>query len=146
MDDFNKVMDFAFQSMQTVGIGMVQAIEIVPWVDNPQFHVAAGLATILNNCGVDEDEDGDGDGTKKVCTSVSSEIKKMHLSQNGEYVATMNRVMRIKIDRLYSMQQCRSMLGAWPTDYEDQELINVREDAGYIKKDENTKSLVTVGA
>lgn len=139
MDDFMKVMEFAFQSMQAVGIGMVQGIEIVPWVDNPQFQVAAGLATILKDCGVDAE------GNKKGCTSVSSEIKKMHLSQNGEYVATMNRVMRVKIDRLYNMQQCRSMLSAWPKYYDDQELLYVREDAGFIKKDKLPTEDMTAG-
>jgi len=139
MEDFMKVMEFAFQSMQAVGIGMVQAIEIVPWVDNPQFQVAAGLATILKDCGLDDD------GEAKVCTSVSSEIKKMHLSQNGEYVATMNRVMRDKIDKLYNMQQCRSMLHAWPQSYEHEHLINVREDAGFIQKEDDSEKFTTVG-
>lgn len=141
MDDYMKVMEFAFRSMQATGIGMVQSIEIVPWVDNPQFQVAAGLATILQDCGEDPEEEG----KVKKCTSVASEIKKMHLSANGEYVATMNQVMRMNIDRLHNMQQCRGILHSWPTEYGDKNLINIRTSGGFVEDGKSDESHMTVG-
>jgi len=134
MDDFKNVMDFAFQSMQQRGVGMVQGIEIVAWVDNPQFQVAAGLATTLQDC-----ENG-------VCSTVSMELKKMNLSSNAEYVSTMNRVMRTHIDGLYNIQSCRSMLNGYSSDQKDEPLMNQRKFRDLIDDKGNEKtSGMTVG-
>jgi hypothetical protein len=47
LEEYNKVMKFAFQSMTQDGgsgqTGMVYGIEIVPWVDNTAFQVASKL-------------------------------------------------------------------------------------------------------
>ena len=47
LEDYNKVMRFAFNSMtkskESVHIGMVYGMEIVPWVENTAFQVAAEL-------------------------------------------------------------------------------------------------------
>jgi len=47
LEEFNNVMKFAFQSMtqseNSAHIGMVYGIEVVPWVDNTSFQVAAKI-------------------------------------------------------------------------------------------------------
>ena len=49
MDQFDEVMTFAFESMtqseNSAHIGMVYGIELVPWVDNTAFQVAAEIDT-----------------------------------------------------------------------------------------------------
>jgi len=120
MDDFEDVMDFAFKSMQTIGIGMVEGVEIVPWVDNPQFQLAAGLADTLQVC--PKDDDGSN------CNTVSTEMKKMTLSSNAEFIATLNRVMRGGIDELYNLQQCRSLLHSFPKCDNEKVLVNHKTD------------------
>lgn len=144
MEDVKKVMDFAFQSMQTIGTGMVQGIEIVPWVDNPQFQVAAGLGDILQKCddGDDDEENDDKDeGEETTCTVVSTEMKKMSLSTNGEYVATMNHVLRKKIDILHDMQQCRTMLHEFTDDDLQAFLINHKKDDGYVSNGKHVSGM-----
>ena len=86
MDDYMKVAEFACSSMQADGIGIVQGIGIIHWVDNPHFQVAAGISDIVP----DYSKETSIEGEPEKCTSVSSEIKKMSISTNGEYVATVN--------------------------------------------------------
>ena len=47
LDEYNKVMEFAFKSFtqneDSSNIGMVYGIEVVPWVDNTAFQVAAKI-------------------------------------------------------------------------------------------------------
>jgi len=122
--------------MQAPGIGMVEGIELVSWVDNPQFQIAAGLSMTVRDCGEEKD------GVAKECNVVSTELKKMHLADNGEYVATMNRVLRSKIDTLNNLQQCRAVLNQWPKCYANEKLIS-QEDTGFID-DKKDKPTVTV--
>lgn len=138
MGDLKKVLDFAFHSMQIVESGMVHGIEIVPWVDNPTFQVAAGLTDVLQECGEDEkrndantndnQEDNKEDSglldRANPCRTLPMEVKKMALASNGEYVATMNRVMRAKIDQIHNIQHCRTILEMFPTSDEDKYLVN----------------------
>ena len=141
MDDYRKVMEFTFSSMQADGIGMVHGIDFFPWVDNPQFQVAPGLSNIVQ----DFSKDTTVEGEPEKCTSVSSEIKKMNLSANGEYVATMNQVIRKNIDMLYNMQQCRGVLYSWPKEYDCKILLNTRSAGGFIDNENGDESVMTVG-
>jgi len=127
MDDFEDVMNFAFKSMQTEGIGMVQGVEIVPWVDNPQFQVAAGLADTLQVCDDDEDEKK-GDNEKEKCSTFPIEMKKMTLSSNAEFIATLNRVMMAAIDNLYNLQNCQSLLYDFSEADANKLLVNHKTD------------------
>jgi len=151
MDDFEDVMNFAFKSMQTIGIGMVEGVEIVPWVDNPQFQVAAGLADTLQVCPKDDyDDDKDDDGNDgSDCNTVSTEMKKMTLSSNAEFIATLNRVMRGGIDNLYNLQQCRSLLHTFPKCDYGKVLVNHKTDDTSSKtvgelKNELNEEIITV--
>jgi len=139
MDDYKAIMDFSFKSMQTVGVGIVKGIEIVSWVENPQFQVAAKLGDTLQEC--EEEEEGDRDMAQNpLCTTVSLEMKKMTLSSNAEYVATMNSVMRMNIDKLYNTQHCRSILHGFPSDCKERVLINHQRDGGFISNNERSGS------
>jgi len=136
MEDYKAVMDFSFKSMQTIGVGIVKGIEIVSWVDNPQFQVAAQLGDTLQEC--EKGEKDSNSPTNLLCSTVSLEMKKMTLSSNAEYVATMNSVMRMNIDKLYNMQHCRSMLHAFNTDEDNNLLINHRTDGGFISQNDGS--------
>jgi hypothetical protein len=137
MEDFKDVMDFAFQSMQQRGVGMVHGIEIVSWVDNPQFQVAARLTDTQNDCKAvgsgnpPAPAPGAAPGVTPApaseCKPVSMELKKMNLVSNGEYIMTMNSVLRASLDSLYNMQFCRSMLYSFFDDQKNAELVNHRK-------------------
>jgi len=155
MDEYKAVMDFAFKSMQQRDVGMVHGLEIVAWVDNPSFQVQARLSDTLQECETDEEESVNGnssngsgnatngstgntlDGSTPVdentsdplqddCKTIPTEIKKVNLISNGEHLATLNSVMRARMDMMYNAQSCRSMLYAFPYDQVGSELLDQR--------------------
>jgi hypothetical protein len=147
MDDFKDVMDYAFQSMQQKNVGMVHGIEIVSWVDNPQFQVAARLTDTQTECTTAPGPApattpatvtppgttpaptpaGAGQTPAAECRPVSMELKKMNLVSNGEYIMTMNSILRMMLDSLYNMQFCRQMLHSFFADQAQAPLVNHRK-------------------
>ena len=128
MEDFRSVMQYSFQSMQQVGVGMVRGMEIVAWVDNPQFQVAARISEELRNCSSTEKEENKKEAIEEQpCPIISVEIKKMALATNAEHVAAMNNVLRKKQDTLHNLVQCRSQLFSFPKELEGAKLVNQRK-------------------
>jgi hypothetical protein len=172
--EYYEAMKFAFRSMtqskDSYHVGQVYGIEVVPWVDNTAFQVAARLSDevietplprslipkashISNPSAVFENTDekriefrckdpsyqidkygqcceenslynhmeGEYDNTPplktKVCRPVRAldrSIIKNNLIANGEFVARLDRTLRLKMNQLATMQQCISSARALP--------------------------------
>jgi hypothetical protein len=92
---FRDAIHDAFISMQQEDTGMVTSIEVVPWVENADFQRVLKLQ---------ESKPGP-DG--KV---ISPYAQKRILSQNGEFLAEVDRVARAKLNVYYKAKQCRARI------------------------------------
>mmetsp|Transcript_28810 Transcript_28810/g.40511 ORF Transcript_28810/g.40511 Transcript_28810/m.40511 type:complete len:520 (-) Transcript_28810:62-1621(-) len=150
MPEFKEVMAYAFQSMQQKNVGMVHGVELVSWVDNPQFQIAARLTDTLSSCEdatttepVTPASDPDAAPTDRPCSIVSVEVKKMNLITNAEYVVAMNSALRTMLDSLYNLHNCIAMLNNFKTDQQEEVLVNQRK-INFIRGDDTETNTMTV--
>lgn len=172
IEEFQGVMKFAYNSMtrvkDTVNIGMVYGMEVIPWVNNPQFQLNAAIDdeiievpvirslipkainlsdpsdTYFNNTARENyrckeptfaiDKFGACcefgelyDFTEKqynllnpherVCRPVrviDSSLMKENMAANGEFVASLTRTSRYKLDRVNIVDKCIAATKALP--------------------------------
>ncbi|HVK78678.1 MAG TPA: hypothetical protein VM734_35505 [Kofleriaceae bacterium] len=103
LDSFRAAVKDAFVAMQQDDTGMVQSMEVVPWVENADFQRILKL-------GVAKTDDAG--------KTISPYAQKRILNQNGEFLAEVDRVARAKLNVYYKAKQCRSQIDL---DYKDQQ-------------------------
>ncbi len=190
LEDFDKVMKFAFNSMtkskNSVHIGMVYGMEVVPWVHNTQFQIESGLHdevieiplsrsmiprayhkddvtnmdfqnTLQDRtdfrckeisyeidkygycCELEqlynyEEEEYDGDSPEdRVCRplrSLDKAIVKDNMSNNGEFVARLDRAIRHRMNQLSVLEKCISAARAIPERF-DYNLLKPQDTVKY---------------
>jgi hypothetical protein len=99
LETFRAAIKSAFVSMQNDDVGMVTAIEVVPWVENPQFQALLKLPPR------EIDKPGGQPGEK---ITVSPYAQKRILSQNAEFMSELDRAARAKLNVFYKAKQCRA--------------------------------------
>lgn len=101
LDTFRAAVKSAFVSMQNDDVGMVTAIEVVPWVENPQFQAELKLPPR------EMPKPGSTTGEKII---VSPYAQKRILSQNAEFLSELDRAARAKLNVFYKAKQCRAQI------------------------------------
>ncbi len=124
LDGFKKAIAAALKSTQADDVGMVTAIEVVPWVENPEFQQALALKPLQ----VEETDDlgrviKDSNGKPKMKT-VLPYAQKRTLTTNSEFLAEIDRAARAKLNVYYKAKQCREKI-----EHDYMEL----DDAGNVK-------------
>lgn len=115
MEDYDKVMKFAFKSMQTTGVGMVQGVEIVPWVDSLQFQNTLNFNenTAKLNCVETDDSPcaatevahlGDDSAKPEIMLS-PLEVKAVS-TINAEFITTMEKHYRDQLNTVGLLRNC----------------------------------------
>mmetsp|Transcript_19077 Transcript_19077/g.43433 ORF Transcript_19077/g.43433 Transcript_19077/m.43433 type:complete len:517 (-) Transcript_19077:139-1689(-) len=125
MEGFALVADFAFQAMQNSKIGLIKSIEVMQWVNAPQFQILSklNLATEVEQCyGGLEICSPD----KKKSVTVSEAKKKFNLIANAEHVLQIDDIMGRKNEQLSKLSNCLLKLDRFPIDQRNIVLLNKR--------------------
>jgi len=99
IDSFKSAITEAFLSMQKPETGRIQSVEVVPWVENLEFQSRLPLET-----GNAEVADGN------VVLELPLYQKKELLTQNGEFLAEVERAGRNHINNYYKAKLCRDTI------------------------------------
>jgi hypothetical protein len=110
LEEFKTAIRAAFKAAQGEDTGMVSAIEVVPWVENPDFQKQLELKPET----VDELDDlgfpvKNPDGTIKQKTFQPYEQKRI-LTENAGFLAEVDRASRAKLNVYYKAKQCRQQI------------------------------------
>lgn len=100
-DDYAKAMDYAFKSMMDPGVGLVQSIEVVPWVNNPQFQNQARLKK---------------DVSSSTEISLSPFLRRFYLITNSELIAKIVDTLRHRMQTFQSVVRCLTFINNFPID------------------------------
>jgi hypothetical protein len=110
LDEFKTAIRAAFKAAQGEDTGMVSAIEVVPWVENPDFQKQLELKP---ETVPDLDELGfpnkDKDGNPKTKTMLPYEQKRI-LTENAGFLSEVDRAARAKLNVYYKAKQCRQQI------------------------------------
>lgn len=104
-DDYKGAMDYAFKSMQNDDVGMIQGIEVVPWVENLQFQA------IVNFVPIEEVKPAENITGKNISINPAGKkipplILKSIAVLNAEFITMIDSFYRGQINYLHTMAQC----------------------------------------
>uniref|UniRef100_A0A7S1FPQ7 Uncharacterized protein n=1 Tax=Corethron hystrix TaxID=216773 RepID=A0A7S1FPQ7_9STRA len=98
-DDLEDVIQNAYGLLINPNVGVIVSIEVVPWANNYQFEMAAGIGKIIVK------EDGAQSG--KV---FSDFLKKLYLGANAEFIVRMDQEARDRSNKIFLLAQCQTFL------------------------------------
>ncbi len=170
LDQYEEAMKFAFKSMtsikDSVHIGMVYGMEVIPWVENTSFQVRSQVNDRViqipvirsmipyagdNNCNEGFEKDkykycceaqslydpvnrvyDPVNPSDKICRplrTLDPSMLKINLAANGEFIARLDRSLRLKLNQMSTLEKCISVSRA----------ISEKYDFNILKGDDQVK-------
>mmetsp|Transcript_12864 Transcript_12864/g.28403 ORF Transcript_12864/g.28403 Transcript_12864/m.28403 type:complete len:521 (-) Transcript_12864:197-1759(-) len=142
MDDYKRVMDTAFRSMQDPYAGKVASVELVPWTSNAAFQNLVKVDTPLSrtsyrcrdessceDCGYDTNHTELYDPSLCIVSgtedALHKDLRKFNLIANAEFIARIDALVRQQLLAVQIHMNCISELLLFPRpEYDDKKLYN----------------------
>jgi hypothetical protein len=145
LDTFKASIKSAFKATQPQNVGMVTAIEVVPWIENTEFQAYNKLepktVPVTDEQGVPVFDLTDPKNPKPQTKVVLPYEQKRIMSVNAEFLAEIDRAARAKLDAYYKAKMCRSQLNLDLMEMDANGKWRFRRLPGATSEAENTGTL-----